>query len=114
MNKALLALLCVGAVIAIGVSLSSSSDSKSSTSSTTTTSSYSNKSSYSSNGSSVSNSGGSYSGGGNRSSYWYDSPSVRKKKADDTLMKYYEYDENGNLTKKEGTIVNGKPYHKTK
>lgn len=113
MGKALLALLCVGAVIAIGVSLSSSSDSKSSTSNTTTTGSYSSNS-YSSKGYS---SGGSNSGGGNsgnRSSYWYDSPEVRKKKADDTLMKYYEYDENGNLTKKEGTIVNGKPYHKTK
>lgn len=118
MGKALLALLCVGAVIAIGVSLSSSSDSKSSTSNTTTTGSYSSNS-YSSNSYSSKSysSGGSSSGGGNsgnRSSYWYDSPEVRKKKADDTLMKYYEYDENGNLTKKEGTIVNGKPYHKTK
>lgn len=111
MSKALLALLCIGAVIAIGISLSSSSDSESSTSNTTTTGSYSSYSSKSY------SSGGSSSGGGNsgnRSSYWYDSPEVRKKKADDTLMKYYEYDENGNLTKKEGTIVNGKPYHKTK
>lgn len=58
------------------------------------------------------NSGNTSHSSGNRSSYWYDSPEVRKKKADDTLMKYYEYDENGNLTKKEGTIVNGKPYHK--
>ena len=49
-----------------------------------------------------------------KSSYWYDSPSERKRKADETLMKYYEYDENGNLVKKEGTIVNGKPYHKSK
>lgn len=50
--------------------------------------------------------------GGYHSSYWYDSKETRKKKADDTLSKYYERDENGNLTKKEGTIVNGKPYRK--
>lgn len=50
--------------------------------------------------------------GGYHSSYWYDSKETRKRKADDTLSKYYERDENGNLTKKEGTIVNGKPYHK--
>ena len=50
--------------------------------------------------------------GGYHSSYWYDSKETRKKKADDTLNKYYERDENGNLTRKEGTIVNGKPYHK--
>ena len=53
--------------------------------------------------------------GGYRSSYWYDSPSTAKKKADDTLKKYYDVDKDGHiLGPKEGTIRNGKPYHKTK
>lgn len=45
-----------------------------------------------------------------KSSYWYDSPAERKRKADETLNKYYTRDENGNLKRKEGTIVNGKPW----
>ena len=48
---------------------------------------------------------------GYRSSYWYDTPEVSKQKADDTLRKYYNVDEDGHITgKKEGTIVNGRPY----
>lgn len=59
--------------------------------------------------------GGYTNGGGYRSSYWYDSPSTAKKKADDTLKKYYDVDKDGHiLGPKEGTIRNGKPYHKTK
>lgn len=45
-----------------------------------------------------------------RSSYWYDDPATRRRKADETLDKYYTRDENGNLKRKEGTIVNGKPW----
>ena len=45
-----------------------------------------------------------------KSSYWYDSPKERKRKADETLDKYYTRDENGNLKRRAGTIVNGKPW----
>lgn len=45
-----------------------------------------------------------------KSSYWYDSPTERRRKADETLNKYYTRDENGNLKRREGTIVNGKPW----
>lgn len=45
-----------------------------------------------------------------KSSYWYDDPATRKRKADETLNKYYTRDENGNLKRREGIIVNGKPW----
>lgn len=100
------------AVIAAGVALSGHSDSDKSSADThytpASTTTNTNKSSYSSNGSYSS-------GGGYRSSYWYDSESTRKKKADDTLKKYYDVDDDGHiLGPKEGTIRNGKPYHATK
>ena len=103
----LVSLLVMLAVIGIGVWLS---DDNKSSSSSSSSSSYS-TSGYSSSSKSNYNSGG----GGYRSSYWYDSKDTQKKKADATLRKYYDVDDNGHiLGPKEGTIRNGKPYKKTK
>lgn len=35
-----------------------------------------------------------------KSSYWYNSPAERRRKADETISKYYDRDENGNLKRK--------------
>lgn len=37
---------------------------------------------------------------GNHSPYWYDTSEVQREKADSTLRKYYEVDENGHIIKK--------------
>lgn len=41
-----------------------------------------------------------------RSSYWYDDSETRRQKADATLDKYYERDENGNLVKRKNNTNN--------
>ena len=46
---------------------------------------------------------------GYHSSYWYDSKETRKRKADETLKKYYNIDDEGHITgAKESTVRNGK------
>ena len=99
----------------IGDGKSSKSNNNKSTSGYSTSENSTEKSNTGGSNNGGSTNGGYTNGGGYRSSYWYDSPSTAKKKADDTLKKYYDVDKDGHiLGPKEGTIRNGKPYHKTK
>ena len=107
----LVPLLLILSVIGIGVALSNNDNStdKHTSTSSSTSNNTSNNTSYNTSNNTKSN------GGGYRSSYWYDDSATAKRKADDTLKKYYDVDKDGHiLGPKEGTIRNGKPYKKTK